>query len=475
MSLPMRCQVWGDLAGRYAQAARVAWQGRGELETLPRLRHESEFLPAALALRDTPVHPAPRVAMRLIMALCALALGWAVLGKVDVVAQADGQIAPSDELKSIQSQDTAVVTAIHVMDGQAVKQGEPLIDLDATDPATTAAQTSDQLASTQWEAARARALLQAIATQQAPKLAAISGSSAADLAEQQHVLAGEYTDYTSTVQELNADIAQSTASLHETEADIRSLEGTLPIEQQKLSDYAKLIGPGYVGLHDYYDEQQSVIQMQQSLAEQRAKRGEMQAALAAAKQKRDAYVAQTRRQWLEKQSSDEAQAASLQQTLVRAQQHGKLMHLVAPVDGTVQQLVVHTLGGVITPAQVLMTVVPAQQRLIVEADVDNQDIGFIHAGQSVVVKVQTFPFTRYGTLHGTVLQVSNDAKQDEQKRWMFPARIALTKTTMQIDGREIPLVPGMAVTADIKTGRRRIISYLLSPLVQHARESLHER
>ena len=106
---------------------------------------------------------------------------------------------------------------------------------------------------------------------------------------------------------------------------------------------------------------------------------------------------------------------------------------------------------------------------------DNQDIGFIHAGQPVQVKVQTFPFTRYGTLQGTVLQVSNDAKQDAQKRWVFPARIALAKTAMPVDGREIPLVPGMAVTAEIKTGRRRIISYLLSPLVQHARESLHER
>lgn len=475
MSLPVRWQAWGDLAGRYAQVARVAWQGRGELEALPRLRHESEFLTAALALRDTPVHPAPQVAMRLIMVLCALALGWSVLGEVDVVASAQGQIAPSNELKSIQSQDTAVVTAIHVVDGQVVKRGEPLIDLDATDALTTATQTRDQLESAQWEAARAHALLQAIATKQAPKLAAIPGASTADLVEQQHVLAGEYADYASTVQELDADITQSTASLHETEADIRSLEGTLPIEEKKLADYALLIKPGYVGLHDYYNEQQSVIQMRQNLAQQCAKRSEMQAAEVAAMQKRDAYVAQTRRQWLEKLTADETQAAGLQQTLIKAQQHRKFMHLVAPVDGTVQQLAIHTLGGVVTPAQVLMTVVPVQRQLIVEADVDNQDIGFIHTGQPVQVKVQTFPFTRYGTLQGTVVQVSNDAKQDAQKQWVFPARIALAKTAMDIDGREIPLVPGMAVTAEIKTGRRRIISYLLSPLVQHARESLHER
>jgi hemolysin D len=153
------------------------------------------------------------------------------------------------------------------------------------------------------------------------------------------------------------------------------------------------------------------------------------------------------------------------------------MHLTAPVDGTVQQLDAHTIGGVVSPAAPVMTVVPTSKQLLVEATIDNQDIGFIEEGQSAEVKVEAFPYTRYGVLHGTVVQVSNDAKQDEsdKKKWVFTAQIALPTNSMTIEGKQIHLTPGMTVTAEIKTGRRRIMSYLLSPLIQHARESLHER
>lgn len=151
------------------------------------------------------------------------------------------------------------------------------------------------------------------------------------------------------------------------------------------------------------------------------------------------------------------------------------MHLAAPVDGVVQQLAVHTVGGVVTPAQTLLTLVPVGQKLLVEAIVDNQDIGFIKEGQAAEIKVETFPFTRYGTLHGTIVEVSNDAKQDDKLGLIFTAEVSLPQDTMRIDDRLIHLTPGMAVTAEIKTGRRRLISYLLSPLIQHVNESMHER
>jgi hemolysin D len=464
-----------DLADRYTQLFRMAWRVRRELDSPRRLAHENEFLPAALALRDTPLHPAPRIAMATIMGLLAVAVVWASVGKVDVVATAHGKIVPNGDVKVIQSQDTAVITAIHVTDGQHVRQGQPLIDLDATDAATTAAHTQADLTAARVEAMRAHAMLQAMDQRRLPALGSESGLDTGTLAEQNHVLGSEYADFASNLQALNADIAQGVANLHQTEAEIHKLAQTLPIEQTKENDYAKLVVPGYVGLHDYYNEQQAVIQMQQDLTEQRAKQVQMQAALDSATRKRDAYVAQTRRQWLEKLTDDQTKGTGLQQDLARAQQHGRLMHLVAPVDGTVQQLAVHTLGGVVTAAQNLMTVVPASSTLIVEADVDNQDIGFVHEGQAAEVKVESFPFTRYGTLHGTVLQVSNDAKQDDAKQWVFPASVALNTATIQIEGRAIPLVPGMTVTMEIKTARRRILSYLLSPLIQHAQESMHER
>jgi len=469
-----------DLRRRYTQAFTVSWTIRHELDTISRLRHESEFLPAALALRDTPVHPAPRVVAGVIIGLLGVAVIWAAVGKVDVVASAPGKIVPNGEAKTIQSQDTAVVTVIHVKDGQKVRQGDPLIDLDATDAMTDASRAQSDLYSTRAEMARAQAMLDAIAHHHSPKMDAslLPSSKSEQLSEQlseQHILDGEYADYVSNLNKMNADIAQSQASLRETDDEISKLSYTLPIEQQKEKDYADLIVKGYVGRHDYYNEKQAVIQIQQDLAAQRDKHTEIMAALDSAVRKRDAYIDDVRRTWLEKIHDDDQKANELVQDLAKASQHRRLMHLTAPVDGTVQQLAIHTIGGVVTPAQTLMTIVPAGSNLLVEAIIDNQDIGFVREGQGAEIKVETFPFTRYGTLHGTVTEVSNDAKQDDKLGLIFTAEVALPRDTMQIDDRLIKLTPGMAVTAEIKTGRRRIISYLLSPLVEHVHESLHER
>jgi hemolysin D len=473
----MRWQATHDLISRYGRVFGAAWGMRTALDTPPRLRHEVEFQPAALALRDTPIHPAPRWAMGLIVGLLTFAVAWACLGKVDVMATAEGKIVPSGEVKTIQPEDTAVVTAIHVTDGQVVKKGDVLIDLDATDATSNASQAESQLAAARDEAVRGKALLQAIDTNQAPVLPASAIPESADLVTQRQVLTGEYADYLGTVREMEADIAQASATLNETAAEIAKLQGTLPIEETKEADYAKLIGPGYVGLHDYYNEKQAVIQQKEDLAEQKAKLVETQASLDAAKRKRDAYIAQTRRTWLEKIQDDDTKAATAAGDLAKARDHSRLMHLVSPVDGTVQQLTVHTLGGVVSPAQAVMTIVPADHQLLVEATIDNQDIGFIKEGQPAEVKVEAFPYTRYGVLHGTVVQVSNDAKQDDsdKKKWVFTAQVALPTDVMQVEGRQVHLTPGMTVTAEIKTGRRRIIGYVLSPLIQHARESMHER
>jgi hemolysin D len=466
-----------DLFGRYAEVFEAAWGMRTALDAPIRLRHETEFQPAALALRDTPMHPAPRWAMGVIVGLLIFAVLWASFGKVDVMATAQGKITPNGEVKTIQSQDTAVVTAIYVSDGQVVKKGDVLVDLDATDAKSNASEAQSALAAARDEAARGRALLYAIDNNKQPVLAPSPERSADDLAIQRHVMAGEYADYLSSVQEMDADIAQATATLGETRAGIAKLAGTLPIEETKEADYAKLIVPGYVGLHDYYNEQQAVIQMKQDLLGQKAKLIETQATLDSTKYKREAYVAQTRRTWLEKIQDDETKATSSASDLAKARDHTRLMHLVAPVDGTVQQLAVHTVGGVVSPAQMIMTVVPTSNHLMVEATIDNQDIGFVNTGQPAEVKIEAFPYTRYGVLHGTVEQVSNDAKQDDsdKKKWVFTAQVALPTDNMMIEGKQIHLTPGMTVTVEIKTGRRRIMSYLLSPLIQHARESLHER
>jgi hemolysin D len=190
-------------------------------------------------------------------------------------------------------------------------------------------------------------------------------------------------------------------------------------------------------------------------------------------------------------------AAGLKEDLLKAETRTKFQALTAPVDGSVQQLAVHTVGGVVTPAQALLAIVPVDNRLEIEAMVSNRDVGFVHAGQDVQIKVDTFNFTRYGLIHGRVISLSQDAisrdkppervskpardgdsessSEPKGEELVYAARVSLDKTQMLVDENVVNLTPGMAVTVEIKTGARRVLSYLLSPLMRYGHESLRER
>jgi hemolysin D len=249
----------------------------------------------------------------------------------------------------------------------------------------------------------------------------------------------------------------------------------LPIFRARAEDYKKLQQESFISRHGWLEKEQAYIEATRDLAAQEAKRREINASLLEGRRQRSALMAETRRATLDRLHQAEQKAGALAQDQIKAKNHESLMHLTAPVAGTVQQLAVHTVGGVVTPAQALLVVVPGGNPLEVEAFVENKDIGFVHAGQVAEVKVETFPFTKYGTLHGTVTQVSSDAIQDEKRGLIYAARVKLERPTLKVDGRTVNLSPGMAVTAEIKTGKRRVIEYFLSPLLQYGDESLWER
>jgi hemolysin D len=186
-------------------------------------------------------------------------------------------------------------------------------------------------------------------------------------------------------------------------------------------------------------------------------------------------VAETRRLALDTLNEAEQKATGFGQELVKSDTRGKLMTLTAPVDGTVQQLAVRTVGGVVTPAQALMVIVPKDDTLEVEAFLENKDIGFVNAGQQAEVKIETFPFTKYGTIPASLTHVARDAINDEKKGPIYSTRARLQRATVRVEDKSVNLTAGMAVTVEIKTGKRRVIEYFLSPLLQYGSESLRER
>ena len=227
--------------------------------------------------------------------------------------------------------------------------------------------------------------------------------------------------------------------------------------------------------HAGQDRSRERIEMERDLATQRARLSEAAAATREAEQNKAAYRAETRRALRERLTQAALKREQLGQERNKTEQRQRLTQLTAPVAGTVQQVAVHTEGGVVTPAQVLMVVVPRDAEVTAEVVIDNKDIGFIRAGQAVEVKLETFPFTRYGTVPATVKRMAADAVTDEKRGAIFPATLTLGRSAIEINGQRVALTPGMNLSAEIKTGRRRIADYLLSPIQQAAGESLRER
>jgi len=475
----LRLQATVDLLRRYAAVFNHVWELRKELDPPQRIPHEAQFLPAALELQETPVSPAPRVVAWLLMTFALLAVLWAVFGRIDVVATAQGKIVPNAGSKLIQPVETAVVKAIHVVDGQAVKAGQVLVELDATMAVADSTRTANDLTTARLQAARARGLLAALASGRAPRLQQPDGGGAEigveRIAQEQRILDGQYGEYQAHAARIDAEIAKREAERRSTQEIVRKLEQTAPIARQRAEDFKDLVAKNFISKHGYLEKEQARIEQEADLETQRSRLKELAAAIDEAKGQRASLTAETRRLALDTLNEAEQKATGYGQELVKSESRGQQMTLTAPVDGSVQQLVVRTVGGVVTPAQVLMVIVPRDDALEVEAFLENKDIGFVNPGQQAEVKIETFPFTKFGTIPATLTQVSHDAISDEKRGLIYSTRARLQRATVQVEDKTVNLSPGMAVTVEIKTGKRRVIEYFLSPLLQYGSESLRER
>lgn len=466
-----------ELLRRYRRVWSQAWRNRKAMDAPTRLPHELQFLPAALSIQELPVNPIARYIKWSIMVFSALVLLWACIGEIDVVATAQGKIVPSGKSKVIQPSEVAVVKAINVYDGQQVKAGDLLVELDVSQTGADVERLKSDLLAARVDSARAGALLEAIRGDQEPRLGAaqLVGASEEQLHSAEQWLRGQYLELRTNVEQSQAVVEQRTAEIQASQATVESLRRTLPIAEQLAADYKRLLERNFVAKHAWLEKEQSRLDQERELAVQQARLIELKASRREAEQRRESIIAQTRRAMLDLQHESDQKVAALKQELIKAEERDRLTRLTSPVDGTVQQLAIHTNGGVVTEAQPLMVVVPKNQPVEVEAMLENKDIGFVRPGQDVEIKVETFTFTKYGVVHGKVVSISDDAIEDERRGLLYGMRVQLLQSYIRVGDEDISLVPGMVVSAEIKTDRRKIVDYFLSPLKVYIGESLLER
>ncbi len=444
-----------------------------------RNKHELEFLPAALEIQETPPSPIGRGITWCIVILFVMSIIWAFVGKVDIVAVAQGKIVPSDRTKLIQPLEIGTVRAIHVKEGQAVNKGDVLVDLDTTTTEADEKRLEHEQLIAQMEQTRATVLIDAINAQNANAIYNLqwpNSDIAPDIsATQQKLLQGQWNEYQARLNALANEQTRRQAELAATDEIIKKLEDTLPLITERADSLKLLSDKKLASRNSYLEIEQERIEKAQDIAAQQQRHHELAATLTQLQEERNAYQAEFTNNALAQLAEAERKLNGLQHELVKAKQRTYLQKLIAPVDGVVQQLAVHTIGGVVTPAQQLMVIVPMEEGIEVEAVIANKDIGFVHEGQPAEVKVDAFPYTKYGSIDAELLNVSNDAVPDENLGLIYTSRVLLKQSAIQVGEKLINLSPGMSVTVEVKTGKRRLIEYIFSPLMQYVDESVRER
>jgi hemolysin D len=450
---------------------------------------DHEFLPAALEIMEKPPSPGLRMLLLMTCTFFTAALLWSIIGTVDVVVVASGKIIPSSKVKTIQPMEIGQVRAIHVGNGQHVEEGQLLVELDPTLATADESQARQNLLAGKLVMARNSALLAYLDGRPAVFVVPEGAPALTGAVEEQFVRAC-IAEYEAQIASLHQQIAQRAAELTSSEAEINKLRLTLPLVNQQLVARRTLTEQGnYARLKLLEYEQVRMEHIQNidvQLANAEKSRAAMTSLEAEIRKLRETFGKTAVTELVQARDKAELAAEELRKTTRRRE----FLQLRAPVAGTVQQLVVATIGGVVQPAQPLMIVVPDGAEIEVEANVLNKDVGFVREGQPVRVKLEAFPFTDYGLVPGIVEGISRDAidlsqsngqaQRDDKNRPIQPglvyaARIRLLETSIRIRGRSQALGPGLSVQAEIKTGERRIIQYLLSPITQALDEAGRER
>jgi hemolysin D len=461
----------------------------------PSLADENAFLPAALEIVETPASPVGRAVAATIGAIVCVALAWALIGNIDIVASAPGKIIPSDGTKIIQPYEMGIVRAIHVRDGQTVVAGQVLIELDPRINESERDHMQADLTAAQLEIARLRA---GFSNNEDP-MASFHPPLNAPLDQvvlQRGYLTKQTAEYRAKIMGLGRQLEQKQAERDTIQATIDKLSAIVPIVQQRADIRKTSSDREYTSKFQYFEVMQLLVEQQQELIVQKSHLREAEASVAALGEAQRQAAAEYDRALFGQLAEAERKADGLSHDVARIQQKINAQYLTAPITGTVQQLAVHTIGGVVTPAQILLAVVPTDATLEIEATISNRDVGFVQPKQRAEIKVDTFNFTKYGLLHGEVLSVSQDAVAHEKpvdrvgekapgadatssepkgQELSFSARVSLDRWQMQVDDRLVNLTPGMAVTVEIKTGARSVLGYLLSPVIRYRHDTLRER
>lgn len=439
-------------------------------------RFGADFLP----LSDAEPAPLPRAVLYAGLGLLSALLLWAYFAPLDIIAVAPGKIIPQGYLQIVQPSESGVITEILVNEGAHVKAGQVLARMDARASEADSRQLQNELKLKRLQLRRIDAEL--------------GGAAWRRLADDPPELVSQVEAQLNARREAHLgtlDIER--AVLLKAEQDLRSaveietkLQKTIPLFVQQEAAYDQLVKDGFAGKLMHMEKQRDRIEKEQDLRAQQFNIASLKATISQVT-KRIAQITSSYHQQLQNERIDaEAQYHRLRQDWDKQARRNALLELKAPQDGIVKDLATHTLGSVVAPGTVVMTLVPGGDALLAEVWVAHQDAGLVQAGQAAKLKLAAYPFQQYGMIGGRVKHVSPDAGEPAEQKSArnagiqdqpasgFRALIELPEPFLQAEGKRYRLSPGMQVNAEIKLGTRTVLQYLLSPVQKTLHEAARE-
>jgi hemolysin D len=427
-----------------------------------------EFKPLLVEIEEQPLNPLGRTVFWIIIAAILFFGLWMFFGRVDVVVTARGKVIPVGEIKTVQPLTTGVVRAIRVEPGDFVEAGQVLMEIDPSDIEPELESMKADLSQVELEVLRIEALLSKTPFTPPPgrydprqvlMQQEIYDSSRLRLAQQIRVKNEELGQVAERLEAMRKALAQAVFQWQLSEERLARLRPVQDIISRDDFDKARSEVTAYEG--QVKEKTHGVEELQKS----------------AARVRREIELIRTEEynRLLEELSEKRQRQIYLQGKIEKASYLSGRQQITAPVRGTVSQLFVHTIGGVVTPAEKLAHIVPADSPPVIKALVLNKDVGFVASGMDASIKVDTFNFQKYGLIEGTVLQISNNSIEDKNLGLVYDAYVRPKKTTLMVEGVETPITTGMSVTVEIKVGKRRIIEFFIYPLIKYLDEGISVR
>ena len=424
-----------------------------------------EFKPLLIEIEDKPLNPLGRIILYLVLAIMVFGTAWLILAKVDVVVSAQGKVIPSGEIKILKPLESGVVSKIFVKESDRVKKGDILIQIDPTVTDASLLSKQDDLAVTNSDIALLEALINE-SNLSKDELNKLNSSQLSLYNSQKQILASTYESNKAKLNSAKLDIKANESEVNRLRLLLNKEEGA-KVRLQKVLDL--------IAKKEYEEVSKNIINLkeQKDIALYRLK--ESNKKLEEIIEENKKAIKTIKSSWIETSLSKEKEKRELSAQINAILFSNKTQQIKSPVDGFVGKLLIHTEGGVVSPNDNLISIVPSDAPLIIKASVLNKDIGFLKLGQEVAVKIDTFSFQKYGLLKGNIIEISKDAIEDEKLGLIYEIKIKPKSLDIKVDGETKQLEIGMSVIAEVKTGKRRVIELFIYPIIKYMDEGLSVR